>query len=114
MSNLTALTSLEVHYNIDVPDLDFDWLTQLSSLQHLSVGCDSSAGTMLLPNSLTTLSRLTALCIGKMNDVVNRAAVECDFDWAPFCLLQHITFEGNVQISRSFPRLYLFEIMASS
>ena len=76
LSNLTALTSLEIGYKIDVPDLDFDWLTQLSSLQHLSVGCDSSAGVMVLPNSLTTLSRLTSLCVGNSK---NSAAIECNF-----------------------------------
>ena len=102
LSNLTALTSLEIACKIDVPDLDFDWLTQLSSLQHLSIGCDSSAGVMVLPNSLTTLSRLTSLCIG---NTYNRAAIKCNFDWTPFRLLQHVTFGGNVCFNRSLSEL---------
>lgn len=97
LSNLTALTSLEAHYNIDVPDLDFDRLSQLSSLQHLSVRCSSKAGAMALPNSLTTLSHLTPWCTGIMN---NRAAIVCDFDWGPFHLLQHVTFAGHVPFYR--------------
>ena len=100
LSNLTALTYLQLCHSHPSEDVQFGWLADLTSLQTLWIRV--TVHTLELPASISALSHL------RMLEVVNGAAdgqSKLLFDFTGFAYLQKLTLRGSVQCGQSLAQL---------
>ncbi|DBA68900.1 TPA: hypothetical protein ACH3X2_005419 [Trebouxia sp. C0005] len=95
MSNLTRLTELEMKCaNIKHEQIDFDWFSQLSTLQKLRFGCSTCPQPLLVGECLTNLSCLTSFEIFATDPIawtpLQWPTVRFNLDWSG-CLPWHVS-----------------------
>ena len=100
LSDLTALTCLQLCHSHPSEDVHFGWLADLTSLQTLWIRV--TVHTLELPASISALSHL------RMLGVVNGAAdgqSKLLFAFTGFAYLQKLTLRGSVQCGQSLAQL---------
>ena len=104
MSTLTRLTKIEMNCaNIKHEQIDFDWFSQLATLQKLSFGCCTCSQPLLVGDSLTNLSCLTSFEISTTGPIAWTTAVAplpivaFSLDWSKLSALAYFAIT-NLQL----------------
>lgn len=102
LSVLTALTVLECtfldHWHVD----RLHKLSHLKSLQSLTIHIEDSVATLKLPDCLSVLSRLTALCVHVSG---MRSTMNLKFNWTALTSLNSCTLAATVKVNKSLGEL---------